>query len=71
MVPLLLGLGVDELSTGAARVGELRAQIRSLSLDACRTAAHVALEGATVNSIPQIATARRSGCITAQRAAIT
>jgi phosphoenolpyruvate-protein kinase (PTS system EI component) len=71
MVPLLLGLGVDELSTGAARVGELRAQIRSLSLDACRTAAHVALEGATVNSIPQIPTARRSGRISAQRAAIT
>ena len=48
MVPLLLGLGVDELSTGAARVGELRAQIRSLSLDACRAAAHAALEGTTV-----------------------
>jgi phosphoenolpyruvate-protein kinase (PTS system EI component) len=44
MVPLLLGLGVDELSTGAARVGELRALIRSLSLDACRTTASAALE---------------------------
>jgi phosphoenolpyruvate-protein kinase (PTS system EI component) len=44
MVPLLLGLGVDELSTGAARVGELRGQIRSLALDACQTAAHAALE---------------------------
>jgi phosphoenolpyruvate-protein kinase (PTS system EI component) len=71
MVPLLLGLGVDELSTGAARVGELRAQIRSLSLDACRTAAHVALEGATVNSIPPVATPETSCRITAQRAAIT
>jgi phosphoenolpyruvate-protein kinase (PTS system EI component) len=40
MVPLLLGLGVDELSVGAARVGELRAQIRSLSLAGCRRAAH-------------------------------
>jgi phosphoenolpyruvate-protein kinase (PTS system EI component) len=46
MLPLLLGLGVDELSTGAARVGELRAQIRSLSLEGCRRAAHAALEGA-------------------------
>jgi phosphoenolpyruvate-protein kinase (PTS system EI component) len=46
MLPLLIGLGVDELSTGAARVGELRAQIRSLSLEACRGAAHAALEGA-------------------------
>jgi multiphosphoryl transfer protein len=43
MVPLLLGLGVDELSTGAARVGALRAQIRSLSLRACRRAASTAL----------------------------
>ena len=50
MVPLLLGLGVDELSAGAARVGELRAQIRSLSLDACRTAAHAALEGAAAGT---------------------
>ena len=48
MLPLLLGLGVDELSTGAARVGELRAQIRSLSLDGCRRAAHAALEDAAI-----------------------
>jgi phosphoenolpyruvate-protein kinase (PTS system EI component) len=46
MLPLLLGLGVDELSTGAARVGAARAQIRSLSLDDCRRAAVAALEGA-------------------------
>jgi phosphoenolpyruvate-protein kinase (PTS system EI component) len=46
MLPLLIGLGVDELSTGAARVGELRAQIRSLSEDACRGAARAALDGA-------------------------
>ena len=46
MLPLLLGLGVDELSTGAARVGALRAQIRSLSHGACRAAARAALEGA-------------------------
>ena len=53
MVPLLLGLGVDELSTGAARVAELRAQIRSLSLEGCRGAAHAALEGAaTAPSTP-------------------
>jgi phosphoenolpyruvate-protein kinase (PTS system EI component) len=48
MLPLLLGLGVDELSTGAARVGELRAQIRSLSLEGCRRTAHAALEGAVI-----------------------
>jgi phosphoenolpyruvate-protein kinase (PTS system EI component) len=48
MLPLLLGLGVDELSAGAARLGELRAQIRSLSLDDCRRAAHAALQGAAL-----------------------
>jgi phosphoenolpyruvate-protein kinase (PTS system EI component) len=46
MVPLLIGLGVDELSTGAARVAELRAQIRALSLDACRAVARAALDSA-------------------------
>jgi len=48
MLSLLLGLGVDELSTGAARVGELRAQIRSLSLEGCRRTARAALEGAAI-----------------------
>jgi phosphoenolpyruvate-protein kinase (PTS system EI component) len=50
MLPLLVGLGVDELSAGAARVGVLRAQIRSLSLEACRGAARAALENAQVAS---------------------
>ena len=31
MVPLLVGLGLDELSVGAARVGQVRAWIRQLS----------------------------------------
>jgi signal transduction protein with GAF and PtsI domain len=30
-VPLLVGLGVDELSVGAARVGAVREWVRSLS----------------------------------------
>jgi multiphosphoryl transfer protein len=35
MVPLLVGMGVTELSVGAARVGQVRAWIRALSyLDA-------------------------------------
>jgi phosphoenolpyruvate-protein kinase (PTS system EI component) len=51
MLPLLLGLGVDELSTGAARVGAARAQIRSLALDDCRRAAHAALDGAANSAL--------------------
>jgi phosphocarrier protein FPr len=31
MLPLLVGLGVDELSVGAARVGDVREWIRQLS----------------------------------------
>ena len=46
LVPTLIGLGVDELSAGAARVGELRAHIRTVSFDACRAGARAALNGA-------------------------
>jgi phosphoenolpyruvate-protein kinase (PTS system EI component) len=35
LLPLLIGLGVTELSVGAARVGEVRAWIRALSFRDC------------------------------------
>jgi phosphoenolpyruvate-protein kinase (PTS system EI component) len=39
-VPLLVGLGADELSVGAARVGPVRAWVRELSFaDAAELAA--------------------------------
>ena len=41
-VPLLIGLGADELSVGAARVGTVRAWIRGLDYEA---AAELAREG--------------------------
>ena len=41
--PLLLGLGVDELSVGAARVGAVRAWVRALSLARARECAAAAL----------------------------
>jgi phosphoenolpyruvate-protein kinase (PTS system EI component) len=43
-LPLLVGLGVDELSVGAARVGEVRAAVRSLDHAAARAAASRALD---------------------------
>jgi phosphoenolpyruvate-protein kinase (PTS system EI component) len=46
LVAKLIGLGVDELSAGAARVGDLRAHIRATSLVACRAGAAAALNGA-------------------------
>ena len=36
LTPLLLGLGVDELSTGAAQVPRVKRAVQSLDLDACR-----------------------------------
>jgi phosphoenolpyruvate-protein kinase (PTS system EI component) len=36
VLPLLVGLGVDELSVGAARVGLTRAHVRELSFDEAR-----------------------------------
>jgi signal transduction protein with GAF and PtsI domain len=41
-MPLLLGLGVQELSVGAARVGSVRAWVRSLRFDDARTVAATA-----------------------------
>jgi phosphoenolpyruvate-protein kinase (PTS system EI component) len=42
-IPLLVGLGADELSVGAARVGEVRELIRSLDSAACRELAERSL----------------------------
>src|SRR4029450_2557147 len=36
LTPLLVGLGVDELSTGAALVPRVKRAVRSLDLAACR-----------------------------------
>ena len=38
-MPILVGLGVDELSVAAARVGEVRQAIRALDFKICREAA--------------------------------
>ena len=42
--PILLGLGVTELSTTAAIAPEVKARVRTLSLDACRDLARRALD---------------------------
>jgi phosphoenolpyruvate-protein kinase (PTS system EI component) len=48
MLPLLVGLDVDELSVGAARVGATRAWVRDLAFSDCRERARLALaEGVT------------------------
>jgi phosphoenolpyruvate-protein kinase (PTS system EI component) len=50
-MPILLGLGVYELSVGAARVGTVRAWVRSLRFDDARTLAARALECASTAEV--------------------
>jgi phosphoenolpyruvate-protein phosphotransferase len=45
-VPVLVGLGVDELSASVPLVPSVKAQVRLLSLHDCRTTAQLALEAA-------------------------
>ena len=40
LTPLLLGLGIDELSTGAALVPRVKRAVQSLDLEACRQLIH-------------------------------
>jgi phosphoenolpyruvate-protein kinase (PTS system EI component) len=57
-VPLLIGLGADELSVGAARVGTVRAWIRGLSHAGARELAKRALDAADAAEVERLARAR-------------
>jgi len=50
-VPLLVGLGVDELSVSVPAIPALKAQIRRLRLEECRALARAALECATAADV--------------------
>jgi phosphoenolpyruvate-protein kinase (PTS system EI component) len=55
-VPVLIGLGVDELSADVPIVPAVKARVRTLSMDACRVKAQEALDagdGAEVRAIVQ------------------
>jgi multiphosphoryl transfer protein len=52
---ILIGLGVDELSVGPARIAPLREAIASLDPDACRSAAARALMAHSVDEVRRIA----------------
>jgi phosphoenolpyruvate-protein kinase (PTS system EI component) len=54
-VPLLVGLGADELSVGAARVGTVRAWIRGLSYEDARALATQALAAADAAEVERLA----------------
>lgn len=54
-VPLLVGLGADELSVGAARVGTVRAWIRELDHSAARELARAALAASDAAAVERLA----------------
>ena len=54
-VPLLVGLGADELSAGAARVGAVRAWVRALDHGATERLAQRALEAADADEVERLA----------------
>lgn len=50
-VPILLGLGVDELSVSASQIALVKMQVRQLSYQACQTLALQALTCATADEV--------------------
>ena len=50
-VPILIGLGVTELSGAASAVPEIKALVRSLTLPACRTLADQALQQTSAEAV--------------------
>jgi phosphoenolpyruvate-protein kinase (PTS system EI component) len=53
-MPLLVGLGVDELSVGAARVGQVRRWVRASEHARARSIAEAALQLATAADVAQL-----------------
>ena len=53
-MPLLLGLGVAELSVGAARVGTARAWVRELDFDGVSALAGCALELESAGEVAEL-----------------
>jgi phosphoenolpyruvate-protein kinase (PTS system EI component) len=51
VMPLLVGLGVDELSVGASRVGLVRHWVRALDYSQARSAAELALRSSSVEEV--------------------
>ena len=54
VMPLLVGLGVDELSVGASRVGLVRHWVRALDYAQTRSAAALALRCSSVEEVESL-----------------
>jgi phosphocarrier protein FPr len=57
-VPILLGIGIDELSVSLPAIPAVKAQIRSLNMDACRELAGRALAAGSADEVRSLAPAR-------------
>jgi phosphoenolpyruvate-protein kinase (PTS system EI component) len=51
MIPLLVGLGVDELSVAPTSIGTVRAVAAGLELDACRRLAAAAVVATSIEEV--------------------
>jgi multiphosphoryl transfer protein len=60
-VPVLVGLGVDELSVSVPVVPAVKAQVRTLSLEDCRATAGLALDAADAAEVRALVTQRHPG----------
>jgi phosphocarrier protein FPr len=54
-VPILIGLGVDELSVSVPAIPLVKAQVRTLALKATQTLAETALASATAGDVRDVA----------------
>jgi phosphocarrier protein FPr len=59
-MPLLLGIGVDELSVGASRVGRVRAWVRALDHGSAVTVARSALAADSAGAVERLVAPLRS-----------
>jgi phosphoenolpyruvate-protein kinase (PTS system EI component) len=66
-LPLLVGLGVDELSVSPARLAATRRMIRSLTLARARAATAAALSATTAEAVAQIAGAALDDAASGER----
>ena len=60
-VPVLVGLGVDELSASVPLVPAVKAQVRALSLEECRATARLALDAADGAEVRELVARRHAG----------
>ncbi len=59
--PILIGLGVQELSATVARTAELKARVRTLTLAECRALAAMALQQTSPDAVRALGAAFRAG----------